>query len=134
MKRTIAITLTVAMLGSLMLMGFAGTVAAQDNITIETGDTGDVNQSAEQNAEINQQNNNQQIGTATATAASADGANHKKHGGSSGGAAAAASVDQVQVVEQSNDAEIDQDIDQEGESGDSGINIEVLLGLLPLNG
>ena len=45
MKRTIAITLTVAMIGGLMFMGFAGTAAAQvnnepvdDGINIETGD------------------------------------------------------------------------------------------------
>ncbi|WP_306061488.1 hypothetical protein [Natronococcus wangiae] len=136
MKRVLTITLTVALLGSLMLMGFAGSAAAQNvDINIGTGDTGDVDQDAEQNAEINQQNNNAQVGIADATAVGADGAHDKKHksGGSNGGAAAAASVDQVQVVGQENDAEIEQEIEQEGESGDSEINVEILLDFLGNN-
>ncbi|WP_306060433.1 hypothetical protein [Natronococcus wangiae] len=134
MKRVLTITLTVALFGGLMLMGFAGSAAAQ-NISVSTGDTGDVDQEAEQEAEINQENNNAQVGIADAEATSggdqAD--NLKAYGASSdnggdGATSTEASVDQEQDVEQSNDAEIDQEIEQEGESGDSGINVE--LGLL----
>jgi hypothetical protein len=90
MKRTIAITLTVAMIGGLMFMGFAGTAAAQNNAPDDGIQTGEINQ------EINQGNLNAQVGFANAEATSS-GAADKKHSGAGGGATADASVNQGQI-------------------------------------
>lgn len=69
MKRAIAMLLMVAMVGSLMFMGFAGTAAAQE---VDTGSDVDVNQDADSNAEVNtaQQNNNAQIQDASSYSSS----------------------------------------------------------------
>ncbi|NGM69113.1 hypothetical protein G6M89_08850 [Natronolimnobius sp. AArcel1] len=92
MKRTFAITLTVAMIGSLMFMGFAGTAAAQnvDN-GIDIGDIGadfgDQTQGdATNNIDVNQENNNAQTGVSEATSGDAVAVSD---GGAGGGAAAA---------------------------------------------
>lgn len=69
MKRAITMLLMVAMVGSLMFMGFAGTAAAQE---VDTGSDVDVNQDADSNAEVNtaQQNNNAQIQDASSYSSS----------------------------------------------------------------
>ena len=76
MKRTLTITMAVALIGSLMFMGFAGTAAAQNNNNVD--DVGDgisvdvdadfapQDQTAETNINIDQQTQNEQIGEATA--------------------------------------------------------------------
>ena len=114
MKRAFAITLTVAMIGGLMFMGFAGTAAAQNDVdqTIdqEIGDldatqeqdlqTGD----AEVNVDVAQDNVNVQ--QATTTSGDALGAN--------GQAASLAETNQDQNVNQVNNA----DVDATAETGD----------------
>ena len=128
MKRALAITLTVAMLGSLMFMGFAGTAAA-DSHTNMPGD-GDVNFGDQTSgdainiAETNQANNNAQTGIAEANSQSsavADGAGDddpKNHGGAAeafSSSSADASVNQAQDVTQSNTAVTNQN----AETGDN---------------
>ena len=88
MKRTLAITLTVALIGSLMFMGFAGTAVAQEAPGNDDGDdglddglieiddffgdqtadqtTGDAAANTEIN--VNQNNDNAQVGVAEAEA------------------------------------------------------------------
>ncbi|WP_255194504.1 hypothetical protein [Natronobeatus ordinarius] len=116
MKRTIAITLAVAMIGGLMFMGFAGTAAAQvnepvdDGINIETGDAVNI-------AEVNQGNFNQQVGTATADATTVSDKNYKSS------TSASASVSQSQDVGQSNTAIVDQDANTGISIGDIDIGI-----------
>ncbi|WP_054862365.1 hypothetical protein [Natronolimnobius baerhuensis] len=91
MKRTFAITLTVAMIGSLMFMGFAGTAAAQNvdpddfgfDIDFGDQDTGDA--AAETNVNVDQNNNNAQIGVSEATSGDAIAVSD---GGAGGGAVA----------------------------------------------
>ncbi len=107
MKRTLTITLTVAMLGSLLFMGMAGTVAAQE-VSVDLGDqtSGD----AITVSEVNQENNNAQIGISNAEA---------RNG------VAVASLDQDQSGVQVNNA----NVEQEAETGNEReINVE--LGLL----
>ncbi|WP_323173759.1 hypothetical protein [Natrialba sp. PRR66] len=63
MKRTLTITLTVALVGGLMFMGFAGTAAAQDGlIGVDIGDDVGVNQSANATTDVSvdQSNSNDQ--------------------------------------------------------------------------
>ena len=79
MKRTLTITMAVALIGSLMFMGFAGTAAAQNNNNVDdvddVEDIADVNvdadfaeqdQTAETNIDIQQETSNEQIGIAEA--------------------------------------------------------------------
>ncbi|MEY7849444.1 hypothetical protein AB7C87_09650 [Natrarchaeobius sp. A-rgal3] len=129
LQRTLAITLTVALFGGLMFMGFAGTAAAQD-VNINDGDqinfgdqtTGDA--TATTNVNVNQQNNNAQIGVADADAnanAIAAGSGHTKHGGAADALAAAgatADVTQSQSVSQSNQANVE-NVTTTAESGDN---------------
>lgn len=158
MKRTLAITLTVAMMGSLMFMGFAGTAAAQNAddglVDIEIGDqtTGDATAATEVN--VDQNNNNAQVGTADAsngdTVAVADGSGsggsalggaaaddgHTKDsaqqlaspadaGAASAVATANAEVNQAQDVDQQNAAEVS-DVNTVAESGDNtGVETDV---------
>ncbi|WP_255167666.1 hypothetical protein [Natrononativus amylolyticus] len=119
MKRTITVMLTVAMVGSLMFMGFAGTAAADSHteIDIDLGGDGGDGGDAVNAAEVNQQNNNAQVGASSAVAVG-DGDDHKK-GYDSGGAAAASIVDQGQAVEQTNYADVDQ-YAFGGDGGDGG--------------
>lgn len=155
MKRTLAITLTVAMIGSLMFMGFAGTAAAQNAddglVDIEVGDqtTGDA--TATTDISVDQENNNAQVGVADATAGDAvaisDGGNggealatsHDKGGAeqlaspADSGAATAlsvanAEVNQAQDVNQQNAAEVS-DVTTTAESGDNtAVEVNVDLG------
>ncbi|WP_254768918.1 hypothetical protein [Salinilacihabitans rarus] len=140
MKRTITITLAVAMIASLMAVGLAGTAAAQDGpmnnvddglIDIDFGDqtSGD----AVNIAEVNQENNNNQIGTASAEAtatAVSDGDHHKSGDGATAGASATATVSQGQSVEQVNVANIDQEADTGNEQE---VEFDVSLDLEPVN-
>ncbi|WP_117363868.1 hypothetical protein [Natrarchaeobaculum sulfurireducens] len=73
MKRTLTITMAVALIGSLMFMGFAGTAAAQNNNNVDNGISVDVDadfaeqeQTAETNIDIQQETQNEQVGEATA--------------------------------------------------------------------
>ncbi|ELY97262.1 hypothetical protein C482_13550 [Natrialba chahannaoensis JCM 10990] len=117
MKRTLAITLTVALIGSLMFMGFAGTAAAQ-NVDQETGD-------ATVEIGIDQENNNAQIGIAesySSAFALGASASDAKYGGSPAASAFSASnaeVNQDQTAVQVNNAEVS---DVTAESGDN-INV-----------
>ena len=109
MKRTLTIMLTVAMIGSLMFMGLAGTAAADehdgDGINVELGgDGGD----ATNHATVNQQNNNQQVGSSSAYA-------------KGDGSWAYSSVNQAQYVGQSNYA----NVNQHAEAGDGGTGIDL---------
>ncbi|WP_174811899.1 hypothetical protein [Salinadaptatus halalkaliphilus] len=141
MKRALAITLTVAMIGSLAFMGFAGTAAAQEdqiidqaaeNVSLDADQQQDLmSGDAETNVNVDQSNDNAQVGSATAGdavalsgggGAGAAGAAHDKGGaaagagGAGGGAtaASAAETNQVQDVNQINAA----DVDATAESGD----------------
>ncbi|SEH14535.1 hypothetical protein SAMN04487967_1648 [Natronorubrum sediminis] len=135
MKRAIAMLLTFAMVGSLMFMGFAGTAAAQD-VDVDIGGDGGDGGHAGNYAEVNQQNNNAQIGIseATATSGGADDTNEKPYNNNDEAAdstSATSSVDQTQDVTQSNDASVDQNAEA-GDGGDGGaVNVELgLLGVL----
>ncbi len=131
MKRTLALTLTVAMVGGLMFMGFAGTAAAQDgNISVDQT-TGDA--TATTDVDVDQENNNDQIGVsgafADASSYNDDGYDKKKGGGASSsfaGAEAASAVEQDQTVVQGNNADVDADSD--AASGNNSIAVDVALG------
>ncbi|WP_243641373.1 hypothetical protein [Natrarchaeobius halalkaliphilus] len=109
-------TLTVAMLGSLMFMGFAGTAAASNHdVDQETGD-------ATVTIETAQQNNNAQVGIAESSSSSfsfGSAASDSKYGntiGASSYSSSNAEVNQVQVGSQSNSANIE---NVGAESGDN---------------
>ncbi len=106
MKRTLAITLTVALIGSLMFMGFAGTAAADD----QSADQGtSVNQYADANNYQDQKvaQSNYNVGDELNIAVADDGS-----------ADAGSSVDQSNTnsqdatAEATNDATVSQDIEQ----------------------
>ncbi|ELZ03337.1 hypothetical protein [Natrialba aegyptia] len=109
MKRTLAITLTVALIGGLMFMGFAGTAAAQNDVDQETGD-------ATVDIDVDQENNNAQVGVAESSSSPFSVGYH-----SSTFSYSDAEVNQVQLVEQTNENEIE---DVSAESGDN-INVDV---------
>ena len=133
MKRTLAITLTVAMIGGLMFMGFAGTAAAQDtNVNVGDIDFGDQETGdavAISDVDVEQNNANAQVGTASADAdasANADDDDHNKNGGSAAALASADAtsiVNQYQDVDQSNTADVS--VTTYAESGD---NVQSIFG------
>ncbi|SIR81213.1 hypothetical protein [Natronorubrum daqingense] len=105
MKRALTALLTLAMIGSLMFMGFAGTAAAQE-------ETDAVN-----NVEISQENNNAQVGISGAFAASdttsaddpepnCNGQCDSANDGPTDGVSATSSVDQTQNLAQGNSATV----------------------------
>lgn len=139
MKRTIVLTVTVALFGGLMFMGFAGTATAQDvniNEAIDFGDQETGDSTATSNVDVNQNNDNSQVGVATSIADSestAIGADDYKNGGAAeafSNVDSTASVDQTQDVAQSNTADVN--VTTESESGDNvQVSIDALLdGLL----
>lgn len=65
MKRTLTLVMTVALIGGLMFMGFAGTATAQ-NVTVENEQDAE----AENNIEVEQENNNAQVQSATSYSSS----------------------------------------------------------------
>ncbi|WP_436344065.1 hypothetical protein [Natronorubrum sp. FCH18a] len=119
MNRTLAITLTVAMIGGLMFIGFAGTAAAQDaginvgDIDQETGDATAVTQ-----VSVDQNNNNAQVGESAAVATSYS---DSDSGSATSVSDATSSVTQGQSVGQSNSANVD--AVSYAESGDNTIDI-----------
>ncbi|WP_255167667.1 hypothetical protein [Natrononativus amylolyticus] len=119
MKRTITVMLTVAMVGSLMFMGLAGTAAADSHTEIDVdlgGDGGDGGDAVNV-AEVNQQNNNAQIGESSAASYGDD-------------SAASSGVYQGQYVSQYNEADVDQ-VAVGGDGGDGGaVDIDIDLGFL----
>ncbi|EMA47131.1 hypothetical protein [Halobiforma nitratireducens] len=147
MKRALTLTLTVALIGSLMFMGFAGTAAAQDELVdVDIGNqtTGDA--TATTDIDINQENNNAQLGAAEAQTGDAIALNDGANGGAlaagqqKGGAAgvagatddggayaanlATADVNQAQDVDQTNNAEVS-NVTTSAESGDNvGVGVE----------
>ncbi|MDF9743983.1 hypothetical protein [Natrinema salsiterrestre] len=133
LQRALTITLTVALFGGLTFMGFAGTAAAQDvNLNdIDFGDqtSGDAN--ATTNIDVDQDNNNAQVGVSNAEAtseAASLGSYYTKHGGA--GEAFSASdatsvVVQDQDVTQSNSADIDAET-----NATTGDNVQAILASL----
>ncbi|MFA9424725.1 toxin transporter [Natronorubrum sp. A-ect3] len=117
MKRALSLALTVALIGSLAFMGFAGTAAADATIennadvdqetTAETDQAQDNKQYADQDAKNYQnqdadQQNNAWLGDNIALSVHGD-------------ADAENTADQSNDLEQDQDADIDQDIDQDSD-------------------
>ncbi|WP_255167668.1 hypothetical protein [Natrononativus amylolyticus] len=116
MKRALTLMLTVALVGSLMFMGLAGTAAADSHTEIDVqlgGDGGDGGD-AVNFAQVNQQNNNAQVGYSSASSVG----HHS---------AAASSVNQWQSVSQTNAANVNQLAvgGDGGDGGDSEIEIDL---------
>ena len=90
MKRGLTALLTIALVGSLMFMGFAGTAAAQDGL-VDVGSDVSVDQDATSGVEVtnNQANDNEQIQVAASYS-------------SSDTSEAATTAEQSQTVEQGN--------------------------------
>ncbi|WP_436344063.1 hypothetical protein [Natronorubrum sp. FCH18a] len=128
MKRTLALTLTVAMVGGLMFMGFAGTAAAQEaGVNDDDGgfdfgiDIGEIDQEtgdaeAGTSVSVDQNNNNAQIGESVAVADSTS-----DDGTASSAADATSTVTQSQEVGQSNTADVD--AVSYAESGDNSVDV-----------
>jgi hypothetical protein len=135
MKRALTLAMTLAVIGGLMTMGFAGTAAAQDiQIGGDGGDGGD----AVNVADVNQENTIGQEATATASVSDADANDdesddrHKDDNSNDANNGGSASVGIDQSAEQQNNAEVTQTAEA-GDGGDGGavdINLDLGNGLV----
>lgn len=118
MKRAFTLLVTVAMVGTLMFMGIAGTAAAQDGglVDVGIGDEVDVDQDADATTDVSVDQNNDNSQSQSVVAASAGGGDanshdhkhgHDKHGQDSSSSGADAVGVQEQAVSQSNDANVE---------------------------